>query len=263
MSSAVGSATTRAVTRSMATTFTVIRTTVFYLSLAVWTVFWAMLMILFIYPFRFKRRHRIFVKTWAIVSIYLCRLICGIRWEVKGRENIPDTPCVIISNHQSTWETFFLQTLVTPQIQVVKQELLQIPFFGWALKQTRPIAINRKDARQALQQVRDQGKAALEHGVWVLIFPEGTRTPPGEPGKFSRGGAGLAKAADVDIIPIAHNAGAFWPNDSWLKRPGTIEVEIGPVIRTEPLSSVQANDAARNWITETLNKIHCGHPADD
>ena len=252
MSSAVGSATTQAV----ANTFSFIRTIVFYFSLAVWTVFWAMLMILFIYPFRFKLRHRIFVKTWAIVSVYLCRLICGIRWEVKGRENIPDTPCVIISNHQSTWETFFLQTLLTPQTQVIKQELLKVPFFGWAFKKIKPIAINRKDARQALQQVRDQGKAALEHNVWVLIFPEGTRTSPGEPGKFSRGGAGLAKAAKVDILPIAHNAGVFWPNDSWFKRPGTIQVEIGPVVRTEPLSVAEVNDATRNWIAGSLNKMN-------
>ena len=251
MSSAVGSATTQTV----ATTFTLLRTMVFYFSLAVWTVFWAMLMILFIYPFRFKRRHRIFVKTWAIVSIYLCRLICGVRWEVKGRENIPETPCVIISNHQSTWETFFLQTLVTPQIQVVKQELLKIPFFGWALKQTRPIAINRKDARQALQQVRDQGKAALSHQVWVLIFPEGTRTPPGEPGRFSRGGAGLAKAAQVNVLPVAHNAGVFWPNSSWIKRPGTIQVEIGPVIKTASLSVAEVNDTARDWIARTLQTM--------
>ncbi|WP_419534085.1 lysophospholipid acyltransferase family protein [Endozoicomonas sp.] len=252
MSSAVGSATTQAV----ANTFSFIRTIVFYFSLAVWTVFWAMLMILFIYPFRFKLRHRIFVKTWAIVSVYLCRLICGVRWQVKGRENIPDTPCVVISNHQSTWETFFLQTLLTPQTQVIKQELLKIPFFGWAFKKIKPIAINRKDARQALQQVRDQGKAALEHNVWVLIFPEGTRTPPGEPGKFSRGGAGLAKAAEVDILPIAHNAGVFWPNDSWLKRPGTIQVEIGPVVKTEPLSVAEVNDATRNWIAGSLNKMN-------
>ncbi len=252
MSSAVGSATTQAV----ANTFSFIRTIVFYFSLAVWTVFWAMLMILFIYPFRFKLRHLIFVKTWAIVSVYLCRLICGVRWQVKGRENIPDTPCVVISNHQSTWETFFLQTLLTPQTQVIKQELLKIPFFGWAFKKIKPIAINRKDARQALQQVRDQGKAALEHNVWVLIFPEGTRTPPGEPGKFSRGGAGLAKAAEVDILPIAHNAGVFWPNDSWLKRPGTIQVEIGPVVKTEPLSVAEVNDATRNWIAGSLNKMN-------
>ncbi|WP_419832455.1 lysophospholipid acyltransferase family protein [Endozoicomonas atrinae] len=252
MSSAVGSATTQAV----ANTFSFIRTIVFYFSLAVWTVFWAMLMILFIYPFRFKLRHRIFVKTWAIVSVYFCRLICGVRWEVKGRENIPDTPCVVISNHQSTWETFFLQTLLTPQTQVIKQELLKIPFFGWAFKKIKPIAINRKDARQALQQVRYQGKAALEHNVWVLIFPEGTRTHPGEPGKFSRGGAGLAKAAEVDILPIAHNAGVFWPNDSWLKRPGTIQVEIGPLVKTEPLSVAEVNDATRNWIAGSLNKMN-------
>ncbi len=234
----------------------IIRTTVFYFSFALWTALWSTVMILFIYPFRFRLRHRVFVKTWAIVSVYLCRLICGVRWNVTGRENIPSTPCVIISNHQSTWETFFLQTLLTPQTQVIKQELLRIPFFGWAFKQIKPIAISRKDVRQALQQVRDQGKAALEHNVWVLIFPEGTRTKPGEPGKFSRGGAGLAKAAEVDILPIAHNAGSFWPNDGWLKKPGTIQIEIGPVVKTEKLSVAEANDAARSWIASSLNKMN-------
>lgn len=248
MSSAVGSA----VFCFFYTILSIIRTTVFYSVFAVWTAFWSLLMILFIYPFPFKMRHPIFVKTWAVVTIYLCRLICGVRWEVKGKENIPDKTCVVISNHQSTWETFFLQTLLTPQTQVIKQELLKIPFYGWAFSKIKPIAINRKDIRQSLQQVRDQGKAALDQGVWVLIFPEGTRTPPGAPGKFSRGGAGLAKAAEVDILPIAHNAGSFWPNNGWLKIPGTIRVEIGPVIKTEPLSVAEANDEARSWIANSL-----------
>ena len=243
------------VTHAAANVLSLIRTIVFYLSLATWTIFWSTLMVFFIHPFSFKLRHRIFVRTWAIVSVNLCRLICGINWTVKGANNIPDTPCVIISNHQSTWETFFLQTLLTPQTQVIKKELLKIPFFGWAFMTIKPIAINRKDPRQALQQVRDQGKAALQRGSWVLIFPEGTRTPPGELSKFSRGAAGLAKAAKTNILPIAHNAGINWPNSSWLKIPGTIQVEIGPVIEMESLSTAEANNKAQSWIAEALKKM--------
>ena len=237
------------------TTLSTIRTIIFYLAFAVWTAFWSLLMVLCAYPFSLHNRHRIFVRTWARVTINLCRLICGISWEVTGKEHIPDRACVVVSNHQSTWETFFLQTLLSPQTQVIKQELLQIPFFGWAMKTIGPIAINRKNARQALEQVREQGKAALEKGIWVLIFPEGTRTPPGTLGKFSRGGAGLAKAAAVDILPVAHNAGTCWPNKTWLKHPGVIQVNIGPVIRTEQLSVAEANDRARTCIDQALQKM--------
>lgn len=230
------------------------RTIVFYLILTLWTVVWTPLMIVLIYLTPFRKRH-FFVKTWSIVAITLCHLICGIRWQLKGTENIPDNTCVIISNHQSTWETFFIQTLVTPQTQVLKQELLKIPFFGWALAATRPIAINRNDVRLSLQQIRDQGKQSLDRNIRVLIFPEGTRTAPGTLGKFSRGGARLAKAAEVGILPIAHNAGSYWPSTSWIKKPGTIKVEIGPVIDTEHLTPAQANDQARAWIAQSIERM--------
>ena len=237
------------------TTLSAIRTVLFYSAFALWTAFWSLLMVLCAYPFSIRNRHRIFIRIWAIVTINLCRLICGISWQVRGKEHIPDRACVVISNHQSTWETFFLQTLLSPQTQVVKQELLKIPFFGWALKAIGPIAINRKNARRALEQVREQGKAALEKGIWVLIFPEGTRTPSGTLGKFSRGGAGLAKAASVDVLPVAHNAGTCWPNKSWLKHPGTIQIEICPVINTEHLSVAEVNDAAQNSIDLALKEM--------
>ena len=251
MSSAVRST----LVKRFRTTLSIIRTILFYSAFALWTAFWSLLMVLCIYPFSTRNRHRLFIRTWAKVTVNLCRLICGISWQVKGREHIPDHPCVVISNHQSTWETFFLQTLLSPQTQVIKQELLQIPFFGWALKTTGPIAINRNNARRALEQVREQGKSALENGVWVLIFPEGTRTPSGSLGKFSRGGAGLAKTALVDVLPVAHNAGTYWPNKSWLKNPGTIQVEICPVISTEHLSVAEVNDTARNHIDLALKKM--------
>ena len=242
-------------TRVKRTTLSAIRTVLFYCAFALWTALWSLFIVLCAYPFSVRNRHRIFIRTWAVVAINLCRLICGIRWQVKGREHIPDTACVVISNHQSTWETFFLQTLLSPQTQVVKQELLQIPFFGWALKAINPIAINRKNARRALGQVREQGKVALAKGIWVLIFPEGTRTPSGTLGKFSRGGAGLAKAASVDVLPVAHNAGTCWPNRSWLKHPGIIQVEICPVINTEHLSVAEVNDAAQHSIDQAMKKM--------
>ena len=242
-------------TRVKPTTLSAIRTVLFYGAFALWTAFWSLLIVLCAYPFSVRNRHRLFIRTWAIVAINLCRLICGIRWQVKGKEHIPDTACVVISNHQSTWETFFLQTLLSPQTQVVKRELLQIPFFGWALKAINPIAINRQNARRALEQVREQGKVALAKGIWVLIFPEGTRTPSGTLGKFSRGGAGLAKAASVDVLPVAHNAGTCWPHKSWLKQPGIIQVEICPVINTEHLSVAEVNDAAQHCIDQAMKKM--------
>ena len=232
-----------------------IRTVVFYFSLAVFTLCWTTVMIPIIRLFPFRKRHSTFVKNWAIVVVNLCRFICGVKWRVTGQENIPEQACVVMSNHQSTWETFFLQTLLTPQTQVLKQELLKIPFFGWALAAAKPIAIDRSDVRKSLRQVREQGIESLKHNVWVLIFPEGTRTEAGKIGKFSRGGAGLAHAAESHILPIVHNAGSYWRMDSWIKTPGTIQVQIGPAINAAELTVAEANDKARDWIEESFNKM--------
>ena len=239
----------------MSSLVSLIRTIIFYIAMATWTGCWTIMMIIMIRFFPFRKRHSYFVKNWAIVTVNLCRIICGVRWEVSGQENIPEQPCVVISNHQSTWETFFLQTLLTPQTQVLKQELLKVPFFGWALASTKPIAIDRSDVRKSLHQVRDQGKQSLLHGVWVLIFPEGTRIAPGKLGKFTRGAAGLAHAAESNILPIAHNAGVYWPMDSWIKKPGTINVAIGPVINAAEISVAEANDQARDWIDGALQEM--------
>ena len=232
-----------------------IRTIIFYAALTTWTLFWTCLLMLVIGLFPFRKRHCYFIKSWAIVAVNLCKWICGIHWKVTGLENIPEEPCVVMSNHQSTWETFFIQTLFTPQTQVLKQELLRVPFFGWALAKTRPIAIDRDNVRKSLHQVRDQGKESLKRKVWVLIFPEGTRNPHGQLGKFSRGGAGLAVAAESKILPLAHNAGAYWPNSSWLKQPGTIKVHIGPCIDASSLTPAQANNQAREWIEASLESM--------
>ena len=232
-----------------------LRTILFYLSLATWTIGWSLIMLVGLPLAPFRKRHKL-VKIWAIVAVHLARFIMGIKWEVKGRENIPDQPCVLICNHQSTWETFFIQTMFTPQTQVIKKSLLGIPFFGWAFRLIKPIAIDREDPRRSLQQIVEQGKQALEHNVWVLIFPEGTRNPNGQLGKFSRGGINLARKADRSILPIAHNAGSFWPNDSWIKRPGTIQVHIGKEIGTEGKTPAQLNNESRQCIEDALNEMN-------
>lgn len=186
----------------------------------------------------------------------LCRLIVGIRWEVQGRENIPDTPCVLISNHQSTWETFFFQTLITPQTQVIKKSLLSIPFFGWAFSLTKPIAIDRNNPRKSLHQIAVQGKHAIDQGIWVLIFPEGTRNPNGKLGKFSRGAITLARKAECNVLPIAHNAGTCWPNNTWIKKPGTIRIHIGKEMAVIDKTPALITEESRNWIEQEISQMN-------
>ena len=232
-----------------------LRTILLYLALTVWTVCWSSFMLIGLPLAPFRKRHTL-VKIWAHVTINLARWIAGIKWEIKGKENIPDTPCVIVSNHQSSWETFFLQTLFTPQTQVIKKSLLNIPFFGWAFRLTKPIAIDRDDPRRSLQRIVEQGKQALKQNVWVLIFPEGTRFPNGDLGKFSRGGINLARKAERNILPVAHNAGSCWPNSSWIKRPGTITVHIGKEISIEEKTPAQLNEESRQWIEKALEEMN-------
>ncbi|MGI9277714.1 MAG: lysophospholipid acyltransferase family protein [Endozoicomonas sp.] len=232
-----------------------LRALLFYLTLTLWTVSWSTVMMIIIPFLPFRLRHPLLVKNWAHVAMFLCRFIAGIRWEVHGRENIPEKPCVLVSNHQSSWETFFIQTLFSPQTQVIKQSLLNIPFFGWAFRLIKPIAIDRDDPRKSLSQIAQQGSLALKNDVWVLIFPEGTRFPDGELGKFSKGGVNLARKAESDILPIAHNAGTCWPNGQILKKPGTIHVHIGPVISTTEKTPAAANNEVREWIAGALEAM--------
>ncbi|MGY0218598.1 lysophospholipid acyltransferase family protein [Endozoicomonadaceae bacterium StTr2] len=239
----------------MATVLPFIRTIAFYLTLILWTILWAGFSTLVIGFLPLRLRHGFAVRTWNRMALWLCKIICGIRWEVIGKENIPQKPCVIVSNHQSTWETFVLQTLFSPQSQVLKKSLLSIPFFGWALALTKPIAIDRSNKRAALQQVIKDGGDRIKQGLWVLIFPEGTRCPHGKPGKFSRSGAVMACNSGADVIPVAHNAGTCWVHGEWLKRPGTIRVEIGKPISTEGKSHSEVQQESSQWILDRLSQM--------
>ncbi|MEQ7920929.1 lysophospholipid acyltransferase family protein [Xanthomonas sp. WHRI 1810A] len=182
----------------------------------------------------------------------------NIKVEVIGQENVPSTPCVIVSNHQSTWETFFLSAHFQPLSQVLKRELLYVPFFGWAMAMLRPIAINRDNPKAALKEVAKKGHELLKDGVWVLIFPEGTRVPYGQIGKFSRSGSALAVNAELPVLPVAHNAGRFWPKEGWGKIPGTIQVVIGEPMYAEgtgPRAIAALNDRVAAWNEATQKAL--------
>ncbi|MCL6268552.1 1-acyl-sn-glycerol-3-phosphate acyltransferase [Sansalvadorimonas sp. 2012CJ34-2] len=224
------------------------RTILFYIVITLWTILWSILIITTV-PFIPKHKcHPFFVRNWAIVSINLCRYICGITWRVEGVDNIPDKPCIIASNHQSPWETFFLQVLFSPQSTVIKEELLSIPFFGWAFKRLSPIPINRKDSRSAIQQVIEKGTDSLNENYWVLIFPEGTRHRWPKLGRINRGTAALARHSEACVLPLAHNAGRYWPADKWLKRPGEITVRIGPAISSTDKSTLELTNEIKDWL---------------
>ncbi len=205
-------------------------------------------------PLPIKKRYYA-IRFYALLNLLALKYICGIHYEVSGRENIGIEPCVIMSNHQSTWETLIVQAIFPHLCFVVKRELLWVPFFGWALALLKPIAINRKSGRNAVQQVVEQGSARLKSGIWVVIFPEGTRTSYGKKGRYKKGGAILASSSGFNVIPMAHNAGKYWPKKGFIKKPGTIKVIIGEKIITESLTTEQIATRTEHWIESAKAKI--------
>ncbi|MDE1463762.1 lysophospholipid acyltransferase family protein [Spartinivicinus poritis] len=232
-----------------------IKTGLFYSLLSTWTMFWFIFCCVSLPILPANRRHRVIVKPWCHTALFLSKHLCGVQYQVIGAENIPDSAGVIISNHQSTWETFFLQTIFSPQTQVIKRELLSIPFFGWTFRLLNPIAINRKDVRGSLKTIISKGTTLLQKGNWVLIFPEGTRKPYGKLGKYSSGGAALAINAAKQVVPVAHNAGKIWPSHQWLKNPGTITVVIGKPIDTSDKNHKQLSNELHAWTEQQLANI--------
>ncbi|MBL4609251.1 lysophospholipid acyltransferase family protein [Halopseudomonas sp.] len=232
-----------------------LRVVLFYLLLASSAGIWGLLMLLVAPWLPYRWRYTLIVGWWSRLAIWLTVHIVGIRYEVIGKENIPDRAGVILANHQSTWETFFLQQVFRPQTQLIKKELLYVPFFGWAFALAKPIAIDRSKGRDSLKQLSQIGGKRLAEGIWILVFPEGTRKLPGEPVKFSRGGAALACANDAPVVPVAHNAGEFWPKIGWGKKPGTIRVMIGPALYPkgrDPRAIVELNKQTEAWINQAL-----------
>ncbi|PVZ10559.1 MULTISPECIES: 1-acyl-sn-glycerol-3-phosphate acyltransferase [unclassified Pseudomonas] len=226
------------------------RVALFYFILASSSLVWCTLSVV-IAPFLpFAKRYRFVNGHWCRFAIFLARIVLKLDVRITGVEHIPAQPCVIVSNHQSTWETFFLSAYFQPMSQVLKRELLFVPFFGWAMAMLRPIAINRDNPKEALKLVATEGDKLLKDGVWVLIFPEGTRVPYGQIGKFTRSGAALAANAELPVLPIAHNAGKYWPREGWGKYSGTIELVIGEPMYAQgkgPRDIAALNDRVQAW----------------
>lgn len=191
------------------------------------------------------------ITRWSRLTIVWLKLACGLDWRVTGRENIPSVPGVILSKHQSAWETIALQLIFPRQSQVLKKELLHVPFFGWGLASLNPIAIDRSAGAKALRTVLERGVERIREGWWVLLFPEGTRIAPGEVGRYTQTGAALALAANSVVVPVAHNAGVFWARNALTKYPGTIDVVIGPPIATLGKSAKMITQQAQAWIEQT------------
>ena len=239
-----------------------LRSLLFALGMGVSTVI-ATPVILLIAPLPFHRRHAIAIN-WARFNLWWLRVSCGLRHEVEGLEHIPSRAGVVMSKHQSAWETLALGLLFRPQSWVLKRELLRIPFFGWGLAAMNPIAIDRKAGRRAVRQVLEEGTQRIADGVWVVVFPEGTRVAPGTTGRYHMGGVQLARKAERPVVPVAHNAGRYWPRHGFRKRPGTIRLVIGRPVPTAGRRPDAVLEEVKTWIETTtarLDEARGGAPA--
>lgn len=234
-------------------TFTILRSTLFLLVMIPVTIVCAAACIagmLISYPFR------VWVCTfWCGTCLFMLEHLCGLGGRIVGRENLPSHAVIVMSKHQSAWETIMLQYLVPVQSWVVKRELLWFPFFGWGLWTLRPIALDRSKGVEASKQLLEKGVARLKAGSSIMLFPEGTRVAAGTRGKYKHGGSRLACTAGVDVIPVAVNSGEFWPRNGFLKLPGTITLSIGPAISTAGKSPAEVTAEVENWIETEMSKI--------
>ena len=191
-------------------------------------------------------------SLWPRFTNWFLNLTCGIKVNVIGKENLPSGPCVIVSNHQGQWETFSMQYLFHPLCTLLKRELLFIPLWGWAMKMLHPIGINRDKPKQAILQTLEEGSERLKRGMFVLLFPEGTRVKAGRVGNYARSGFELAKRNNVKVLPLCHNSGDCWPAHKFIKKSGTINLHIGEPFYVE--DSKESAEVVRQWVEKKLNK---------
>jgi len=202
------------------------------------------------YPQRYRYAHQ-----WTRFNLWWLEVCCGLGYRVKGLDNIPDSPCIILSKHQSAWETMALQVFFPPQVWVMKRQIFWIPFFGWAIAAMEPIAIDRSSGRKAVTQIVEQGRKKLHKGQWIVVFPEGTRVPPGKKGRYGQGGSILSTETGFPVIPVALNAGEFWRRNAFIKYPGTIDVVIGKPIEPAGRPASEITREVEDWIEGQMKEI--------
>ena len=237
----------------MSTVLVALRSTVFAIAQALLTVIFAFLGLL-TYPFPPQFRYRV-ISNWSRLVLILARVICGVRYRVVGAEHVPRTPSLVLAKHQSAWETLAFQVILPPQVWVLKRELLRIPFFGWGLAMTSPISIDRSAGTRALKMMLVQGRDRIAKGFWIVMFPEGTRVPPGRRGQYHIGGAWLATQLGVPVVPVAHNAGTLWPKGAFLKHPGVITVSFAPPVDPQGMKPDALNRQVETWIEDEVERL--------
>lgn len=230
-----------------------LRAAIFWLGMLLSTLLFAPLSLL-TFPTPFLWRYR-FIGQWTRFNLWWLKKTCGLNYRLEGAAYIPAGNVIIMSKHQSAWETLALQRIFGPQVWVLKRELLWLPLFGWGLAMLEPIAIDRKAGRKAVRQVIEQGTQRLKAGRCVVIFPEGTRVAPGERKRYGIGGALLAEHSGYPVVPVAHNAGEYWSRRSFIKRPGIIRVVIGPPIPSRDRRAADILADVETWIESTMARI--------
>ena len=229
------------------------RSLLFYIGMIVAVLIFAPLSLL-ILPLPYQQRYQIMTK-WGLFVIWWLKKTCNLTYQVHGLERLPNTAAIVLSKHQSAWETIAFQQIFPTQVWLLKRELLWIPLFGWSLATLKPIAINRRRIHQSMQHIIEQGKQRLAQGLWVVIFPEGTRVALGQQQRYGIGGALLAAQSGYPVVPVAHNSGQFWQPRGFIKRPGTIQVVIGPLLESTDKSAKEINLLAQNWIETTMQRF--------
>jgi len=229
-----------------------LRSLIYYLFMSV-SLITMFLCLIVLVPFDYKYRAGL-IRYWAKLQMWLLKVFCGLSYEVQGAENLPLYPYIALPKHQSAWETIASNFLFKQPAWVFNSELFKIPVFGWGLYMTNPVGIDRGTPRAALNQLVAKGGELLKQGRTMVIFPEGTRVPPGERAKFEPGGSLLAVKTETPVVPVAHNAGEFWPKESFRKYPGHIKVIIGPVIESKGLKARELNEKVESWINTTMDE---------
>jgi len=234
------------------------RATIFYAFFIVFTILYS-LSCFIVNPFLSTASRYDYVRGWSKGVIQALRMICGVRYSIIGMENVTsslDKPVILMSKHQSAWETIAYISLFPKQLcYVFKKELLMIPFFGWAMAMLKMIHIDRSKKDKAAIAVASQGRLRLSEGYWIIIYPEGTRAPVGKEIPYQKGGARLAVDTKAFVIPVAHNAGHCWPKNSFIKYPGEITVSIGPCITTLDKNPSVVIREVQSWIETEMRRI--------
>jgi 1-acyl-sn-glycerol-3-phosphate acyltransferase len=212
------------------------------------------LLLLLCYPLPYAVRYRV-GRLWTDSTLWALRRVCALEWSFSGLEHLPVGPAIVMCKHQSAWETMALQQVMPPHTWILKRELLRVPFVGWGLALLDPIAIDRAAGVRAMRTIAREGRRRLERGIWVVVFPEGTRTAPGERRAYHPGGALLAQQTGAPVLPVAHDAGLYWPRASFLKKPGRIRCVVGPPIASRGRDAADILKDVESWIERTCAEL--------